>query len=374
MSKGTVIYYGGFVLPCENAAANRVRANGKIFCELGYRTVFLGTNYGEQNELLHKLENYENLYSQKQAESVSQWAKHLVSTRNIDELIKKYPDTKAVVLYNMPFVTTVIFKNHLKNKGISLYYDCTEWTGFTEGSIVKKVFKKADEFFVSRFIHKVAQKVICVSSTMEKAYGKKNTLVIPPLVDINDDIWHQPTVSHTGYEFLFAGVPDGNKERIDKVVSAFCTAEIKDATLRIIGITKDDFSKIYPDCKIPEDKEKLITFMGRLSHKETIQYVRSADCYVFIRENDKRNNAGFPTKFAECFTCNMGVIATNVSDIPYYAESNKKSIVLDNTRVAALSKAMEECVRKGVTQTGDLNRTFHYEEYIEKVRAFIEIN
>ena len=42
MSKGTIIYYGGFTLPDKSASANRVVSNGKIFASLGYETVFVG--------------------------------------------------------------------------------------------------------------------------------------------------------------------------------------------------------------------------------------------------------------------------------------------------------------------------------------------
>ena len=36
MSKGTIIYYGGFTLPDKSAAANRVVSNGKIFLTVGF--------------------------------------------------------------------------------------------------------------------------------------------------------------------------------------------------------------------------------------------------------------------------------------------------------------------------------------------------
>ena len=42
--KGTIVYYGNFELPDKGASAHRVVNNGKIFQELGYRAVFLGTN------------------------------------------------------------------------------------------------------------------------------------------------------------------------------------------------------------------------------------------------------------------------------------------------------------------------------------------
>ena len=41
MSKGTILYVGGFELPDKNAAAHRVLSNGKAIRELGYDVVFV---------------------------------------------------------------------------------------------------------------------------------------------------------------------------------------------------------------------------------------------------------------------------------------------------------------------------------------------
>ena len=46
MRQGTVIYAGNFELPDKNAAAHRVVNNAKLFKELGFDTVFLGTCRG----------------------------------------------------------------------------------------------------------------------------------------------------------------------------------------------------------------------------------------------------------------------------------------------------------------------------------------
>ncbi len=50
MSKGTILYVGGFELPDKNAAAHRVLSNGKIFRELGYNVVFIDVDKSLQYE------------------------------------------------------------------------------------------------------------------------------------------------------------------------------------------------------------------------------------------------------------------------------------------------------------------------------------
>ena len=62
--------------------------------------------------------------------------------------------------------------------------------------------------------------------------------------------------------------------------------------------------------------------MGRLSHRETVKYILGCNCYIFIRRSDKRNNAGFPTKFAESYTCGVPIITTDVSDVGEYIKKS----------------------------------------------------
>ena len=50
MSKGTILYVGGFELPDKNAAAHRVLSNGKILRDLGYKVVFIDVDKRIQYE------------------------------------------------------------------------------------------------------------------------------------------------------------------------------------------------------------------------------------------------------------------------------------------------------------------------------------
>ena len=78
MSKGTIIYYGGFTLPDKSASANRVVSNGKIFSSLGYRTVFIGVSE-EQFEGMRPVAGYDDMFETAHPKSTSQWLKHMFS-------------------------------------------------------------------------------------------------------------------------------------------------------------------------------------------------------------------------------------------------------------------------------------------------------
>ena len=374
MSKGTIIYYGGFTLPDKSASANRVVSNGKIFAALGYKTVFIGAARSDESfDGLRAVEGCEDMFEHSHPKSTSQWLRHMVSVEHIETIAAKYGDICRIILYNVPMLTLLKAKKVFSKKNIPVCYDCTEWTKDTDGSLPKRLFKAFDEFFISNFAHKVADGMIAISSMMERKYKKsQKLLILPPLVDINDEIWHQQPENHEGiFEFLFAGIPDGKKESLDKVVEAFCSINKDNAILRIIGITETDFNDIYPECKIPENAKNKIIFMGRLPHKETIRYVLGCDCYIFIRRSDKRNNAGFPTKFAESYTCGVPIITTDVSDVGKYIKKSGRGSLLPDMTKENISEAML-CQIKKKNQQNNLDKTFHYESFIQPTETWLK--
>lgn len=372
MSSGTIIYYGGFSLPDKSASANRVVSNGKIFAKLGYKTVFIGASE-DSFEGLRPVEGCDDMFEHAHPKSTKQWLMHMLSVEHIEAVMKNYDDVKKIILYNVPMFTLLKAKKVFSKKSIEVCYDCTEWTKDTDGSLPKRIFKAFDEILISNFAHKVADGMIAISKMMEKKYkSSKNLLILPPLVDINDKIWHQTPELHEGvFEFCFAGIPDGKKESLDKVVEAFCSINKKNTHLRIIGITENDFNNIYPDCYIPKNVHNKITFTGRLSHEETIKYVLGCDCYIFIRRSDKRNNAGFPTKFAESFTCGVPIITTDVSDVGEYIRQSGKGNLLKDMTTQGISEAMLYQIDNKL-QSKSLDNTFHYESFIQPTENWLK--
>ncbi len=375
MRNKAIVYAGGFVLPDKNAAANRVVSNGKIFNSLGYKTYFLGAS--QTNEIfkgIREIDGFENMYEQARPKSSVQWIKHMFSTESIERLADEAGNVGTVILYNAPFFTLLKAKKVFKKKNVKVCYDCTEWTKDTDGSSLKKIFKVIDEFLIRNFAHKVADKMIVISNMMAKKYKKSEPIIIPPLVDVKDEIWHQDREKISDiFEFCFAGVPDGNKESLDKVVEAFCSVNKTNTRLRIVGITKNEFKKIYTECRIPDNFNDKIIFMGKLSHRETVKYILNCDCYIFIRISDRRNNAGFPTKFAESFTCNVPIITTNVSDVAEYIKRTGDGFLINDMTVSNIKNAMLTQINKGKQNKGkNLLTDFHYEEYKETVKIWLE--
>lgn len=360
MDNGTVVYYGGFALPDKSASANRVVSNGKLFSLLGLNTVYLGVSDDAEKPIT---EIADNMFVQPRARSVKDWFSRMTDTAPVTELMKKYSDVRAVVLYNTPFLTLLRFKKALRRKNITLVYDCTEWTGDTDGGIVKRIFKRADEFFIRNFAASASDKMIVISSVMENKYKKKaSTLRLPPLVDTHDGIWHREIKNDSGiFDFCFAGVPDGKKESLDAVINAFSMLSENNTRLRIVGVTREQMTELYPELNIPQN----VVFSGFVPHSQAVGYILSCDCYIFIRQSDRRNNAGFPTKFAESYTAGVPIITTDVSDVAGYISGTEDGSVLPSVDEKMICCAMREQLMRGKHEHS-LRRDFDFRSYVNK--------
>lgn len=368
----TIIYMGEFVLPDKSAAANRVVANSKAFAELGYNTVFLGSSDSYDSfEGVREVSGFKDMFEASHPSSSLQWIKHIFSVKNLKSLVRKY-DAGIVILYNLPVLSLICVRLAFIFSGIKVYYDCTEWTKFTEGSYLKRIFKYIDEWFVRNTLPLFCDGIIAISDIMVNKYrGCKKLIKIPPLVDTADSIWNQKACEDSDFfEFCFAGIPDGNKESPDKILEAFSQISNDKTRLRIVGMTKNDYLSNYPDLAYLAEDSRIV-FEGRVPHKDAVHFIINCDCYIFIRVSDSRNNAGFPTKFVEAYTLRCPVITTAISDLPLYFDNNEFGELLDGLSVEKISDAMKRQIEKGkISKDGKLSDRFDYHSYLEEFKKF----
>lgn len=368
MEKGTIIYVGAFEMPDKNAAAHRVSSIGKIFDILGFHTVFLGrAPENERFSGVRKSSFSDDVYEISAPGSTKEWIKYMLDTSAIKDVCGRCSDVRMIIMYDMPYFSFLAAESAFSKMGIKVVYDCAEWADVTEGSFLKRYYKKFDDMLIRRCLSGRADGIICISNMMKNAYkDNPNLLKLPPMVDVNDEIWHQEKIGHGDkFEFCFAGTIGSSKECIDGIIRAFSAVRSEKAALRIVGMTKDELCSVFPQLSVEADDSR-ISFMGRLSHFDTIKYVLSCDCCIFIREQSRKNNAGFPTKFVEAYTCSVPIITTDTSDIKEYIDSLSKGIILSSTSEEKIKEAMELMIEEGKKNTSDaLNKTFHYENYID---------
>lgn len=366
---GTVICMGNFELPDRNAASHRVVNNGKLFRALGLRTVFLGVCRGERYFDGIVQRDYGtgfDMFEQSYPFTARQWAEEIFDMRRLRELVRRYPDTVAILLYNTQYATLLAAKREFSGRGIRVLYDCTEWNGFTEGSPLKKAVKALDSRLIERFLPSACDGLIVVSERMRRRYEKKEPLLLPPLVDTQDAIWRQAPLPKERFTFCYAGDPS-NKDRLDLLLTAFSRLPAGAAALRVVGVSREEYAGGEAGAETPVPEH--VRFTGRLSHAETVREMQSADCFIFLREPSRRNSAGFPTKFAEAYTCGVPVITTAVSDVARYADGT--CLVLPDVSPEGVAAAMTELLSRRPGSRGT-RAAFDYRNYADACRQWWE--
>ncbi len=369
MNGGTVIYVGNYELPDKNAAANRVVNNAKLFRSLGYNTVFLGVcRTGTYFTGIRKCgcSAEFDMYEQAYPRTTRQWLAEIFDTGNIRALADKYPDTDAIILYNTQYATLCAVKRYFARRGVRVLFDCTEWNAYTEGSFIKRPVKKWDSRLIEKRLPRIADGIIAVSKTMERRYGQQKPLILlPPLTDTHDAIWHQQPRKNDLFTFCYAGDPS-DKDRLDVLLSAFAALPAGLAALKIIGISaEENAARSGAADGLPEN----VFFTGRLSHADTVKEILGCGCFIFLREPSRRNTAGFPTKFAEAYTCGVPVITTAISDVPDYASDN--CTVLPDASKDGVLEAMRAVLTADIRPRA-LRESFDYRRYADDCRRWIE--
>lgn len=377
--KGTIVYIGGFEMPDKNAAAHRVLNNAKIFRELGYHVVFCGVDHGmaENATEISKIESFDNMPAAYPRTNV-EWVKQQIDFSHLKKTLELYDDVKYVVAYNMHALPLFRLQRYAKKKNISVIADVTEWYEYGFSLKPQKFIRWLDTNMVMRCLTKKVNGIIAISSYLKRYYEKyvKKIIIVPPLVDVSEPIWH---VDYSGkldcLEFVYSGVPGtGNhKDKIGLIIECFGRLPV-DArfVFTVIGITESQFLEIYPELSGTLDKLKgKIEFRGRVSHAESIAALKRADYTIIIRDRNRKNMAGFPTKFVESVSVETGVIASNISDINKYYPLNNSILINDVGRENVI-EAIEKCMKNGKVRH-ELSTIFDYRSYISQIADFLSV-
>ena len=215
------------------------------------------------------------------------------------------------------------------------------------------MIKWIDTNIVMRYLLKRVNAMFVISNYLEQYYKSSvaRIAIIPPLVDVEDHKWKQYVeVNNDDIEFVYSGTPGTDKDKVGLIVDCFSKMDITQGYLfNILGITRQEFLQIYP-----EKEEQLIkladriVFRGKVSHQESIAMLLRADYSIFIRDKTRKNMAGFPTKFVECYTSGIGIVANNISDIKNYFPNDNKSILLDDISEDTIKATLESIIKNKI--------------------------
>jgi glycosyltransferase involved in cell wall biosynthesis len=111
---------------------------------------------------------------------------------------------------------------------------------------------------------------------------------------------------------------------------------LPNTTLDIVGdgAGLEDFKRIAESLGL----EGRIQFHGKVSHKQVVDLLQSADLFCYPTASE-----GFPKAVLEALACGLPVVTTRVSVLPYLIGSGG-GILLDEATPACLAQAVLECI------------------------------
>lgn len=371
-NKGTIVYIGAFELPDKNAAAHRVINNSKIFYELGYKVVFLGADKDIKEDVYEPIKGaFYDSYPYKYPFNLFEWIKCLFGFKHLKTILDSVDDLKYVIAYNMHASPFKKVMKYCKKRNIKVVTDITEWYENKFSLSPIKFIKHFDTKKVMEKLNKKVDGAIVISSYLKNYYEKsiKNIVMIPPLVDLQEDIWNQQTKKSETINFIFNGFVEKGKEDIGLTIECFLDLK-DDCHLKVLGITKEEFCEMYPHLAHLVDLSKdKVSFYGPIPHKESVKQLLESDYCFIVRQSSRKNNAGFSTKFVESVTAGITIVATKTGDMENYKDK-ANIIFLNSTNIDEIRKCIVSCSKLPKRKDHLLNDCFDYHKYKTTINEF----
>lgn len=346
MEEKIVLYIGGFELPDKNAAAHRVLSNAKILKKLGKKVILIGidkllpanSNIFDTKKNIKGFDTYAVPYPRNK----KQWVDYLTDISNYVQICEKYSNVYGIIFYNFQSVAMKKLMSYCWKNNIKCCADVTEWRSSKGENIIYRVLKESDTWYRMRILHKKMDSMIVISKYLEKYYRNyTNVVKIPVLVDCTEEKWKNDYKKSTNFlRLVYAGNP-GRKDRLDKLIDALQVVT-RPYHLDIIGITLEQYLAYYPEYRGKIEKNNNIVFCGRLTHIQTLEYIKQANYSVFLREDDRVSKAGFPTKFVEAITSGTPVLTNRTSNLSDYVSEDHNAILLSKFSSEEMTEALEK--------------------------------
>lgn len=394
--QNAVIYLGEFDLRHENAQALLVKNNAKILNRLGYNVAFIGVNRASTNEEIAcspKLDvGEENMFLElENTLTIGGILKYRETVRKIMSFMDMVADSynvKYVISYQSPTYAVILKKicSWCKDREAKYIVNCADITIFNSQPILRRIVMTMNWKYLHKINKANADGLIAVSSYIKEFYHKEGMpeVIIPPLFD---DYYEGDYELADKVTFIYAGSPfvlkknvntAGMKDRLDKIVDLCIRLSGDNIKYRllIVGITKEVYLTCIPKHRQDLEKNCDILFLGRCSHKETLEAVRNADYMLNIRDINIMNVAGLSTKLVESVSLGTPVAMNSVGDNFNYLQNGITGFELSgelDEDIVLIESLCEKTIDERIAlkkKCADI-KTFSIDRYEDKLEQFL---
>ena len=334
-----IVYCGSFRLPNYDAAAPRVLNNAKLFRNAGHSVKFIswGGRYRDTDlcsDGKYRVDGFEYVITDEMDATGGFFTKlkgKVKRGRKSFQMLQEMPEKPdLIIMYNADYWWTRKMQSFCEENHIKLVNDITEWYDNNELHLVDIIPNAINMKWLQR---KVKNKIV-ISSYLNNYYKESNNLQLPPLCDPTEKKWFAEVDDERiklfdGITLIYAGNP-AKKDCVHMVINAvnLLAQEGKAVRFLILGITREDYLQQYRHLLQSEKLHSNIVFLGRVSQDLIPAYYKKADFMVLLREPNRKNNMGFPTKFAESMTAGVPVICNATSDLKRYVIDGETGFVV----------------------------------------------
>ena len=385
-----IVYLGSFRFPLYDAAAARVLNIARSLRDAGHEVCFISwggierpeDNSGEGTNVYDGFPyvvTNEIDFTGSVFERIVGWITQGNKTKRI--LSERLGQYDVVISYNCSIIRWLIL--FCKKNSIRLVTDITEWYEYKELKLIMWPGYALDMYYYQK---KVKNKIV-ISQYLNKYYNSSHNILIPATCDSSEKKWHQKNEkakeqagSYDGITLIYAGNP-ARKDAVHYAIGAVQRLVSEGANIRflIIGITREKYLEHFQSFLPHGELTERVLFLGRVVQNEVPSYYSIADFMVLLREQTRKSNAGFPTKFAESFISGTPVIANLTSDIALYLKDGETGYVVKEPSEKCIYETLKERVLplrrdeinalKDRTKEASMQLDYHY--YTTDVNTFI---
>ena len=388
MSHEFVLFYPAN-LPNGSAGATRIVSFARIMKRIGYHPVMLGigaVGVPAKRDISNGIE-YELLsFPELSLQGIHAIKRETVTKKYIQCWLDDYRKAHGIdgILFSEYQGYASFLCAYARKYKIPLFFDAVEW--YPRESFTGRfgLFRYARHSWDMRYGYRRIGNIICISQYLYEHFKRQgcNCIRIPTIVDVANFKFS----SEANAEKLilaYAGVPWG-KDDIQTVMQAIAMLSLEEQSkieLRLYGVTYDEVRTNFGvDRSICMLLGKQVYCFGRIPHEYVREELSRADFTVLLREDTRKNKAGFPTKVGESMAAGVPVIANLTSDIGLYLHDGKEGIVCIDCSVGACLEALRRCL-KFTIETKQKMRiiaqkqarlSFDFRSYSDEMQSYIE--